>query len=148
MFIEKIRSPGLAHLSYFIGSGTEAAVIDPRRDCEVYLDLADKNGMSIDYVLETHRNEDYVTGSMELNVASDARIMHGSLPFSYGEHLTDQEEDPDWRCSPPCDRYTRSHSRKHVLRSCRPFVRKGTGGGVHRGHSLRRRGGTDRPLWP
>lgn len=36
MFIEKIKSEGLAHLSYLLGDADEAAVVDPRRDCEIY----------------------------------------------------------------------------------------------------------------
>ncbi|NLW92665.1 MAG: MBL fold metallo-hydrolase, partial [Syntrophomonadaceae bacterium] len=63
MIFERIKSEGLAHNSYFIGSGSKAAVIDPRRDSQVYLDLALKHGMKIKYILETHRNEDYIIGS-------------------------------------------------------------------------------------
>ena len=35
MFVEKVKTEGLAHLSWLIGDGTEAAVIDPRRDCAI-----------------------------------------------------------------------------------------------------------------
>ena len=66
VIFERIKSEGLAHLSYFIGSGDEALVIDPRRDCQVYLDLARREEMKIKYIFETHRNEDYVIGSLEL----------------------------------------------------------------------------------
>jgi len=55
---ERIKSEGLAHLSYFIGSEDEAIVIDPRRDCQVYVDLARREGINIKYIFETHRNED------------------------------------------------------------------------------------------
>lgn len=40
MILEKVKSEGLAHLSYIMGDGDEAIVIDPRRDCEIYLDIA------------------------------------------------------------------------------------------------------------
>ena len=40
MFLEKIRSEGLSHLSYIIGHGGRAAVIDPRQDCEIYLEIS------------------------------------------------------------------------------------------------------------
>ncbi len=40
MFLKKIKSEGLAHLSYIVGDGDEAAVIDPRRDGHIYLDIA------------------------------------------------------------------------------------------------------------
>jgi len=59
VIFERVKSEGIAHNSYFIGSGNDAAVIDPRRDCQVYVDLAQQNGMRIKYILETHRNEDY-----------------------------------------------------------------------------------------
>jgi len=40
MLLEKIKTPVLSHLSYLIGSQGKAAVIDPRRDCEIYLERA------------------------------------------------------------------------------------------------------------
>ncbi len=85
MIFEKIKSAGLAHNSYFIGSGTEAAVIDPRRDCEVYLDYAEAHDLRITYIFETHRNEDYVIGSRELAHTTGAEIYHGhQMEFAYG----------------------------------------------------------------
>ena len=66
MIFERIKSEGIAHNSYFITSGGSAAVIDPRRDIQVYLNLAAEHEVNIKYVLETHRNEDYVIGSAEL----------------------------------------------------------------------------------
>jgi hydroxyacylglutathione hydrolase len=49
MFIEKIKSEGLAHLSYFVGDTgpAQAAIIDPRRDVDVYFDIAEKNNLKI-----------------------------------------------------------------------------------------------------
>jgi len=65
--------------------GGVAAVIDPRRDCEVYLDIADRSETRITHIFETHMNEDYVTGSRELAAKCGAGIYHGAqLPFSYG----------------------------------------------------------------
>ena len=40
MLLEKIKTPGLSHLSYLVGSGGQAAVIDPRRDCAIYVEKA------------------------------------------------------------------------------------------------------------
>ena len=40
MILEKIKTPGLSHLSYLVGAGGQAAVIDPRRDCEIYVEKA------------------------------------------------------------------------------------------------------------
>ncbi|WP_031556396.1 MBL fold metallo-hydrolase [Parvularcula oceani] len=80
MILEKIKSDGLAHLSYFLGSGSEAAVIDPRRDIEAYLDLARRNGMRIVHIFETHRNEDLVSGAPALASVTGAKIWHGPNP--------------------------------------------------------------------
>ncbi len=86
MIIERIISQGIAHFSYFVGSGRTAAVIDPRRDVDIYLDYAARYGVSITHIFETHRNEDFVIGSTELASSTCARIFHGQkFPFSYGE---------------------------------------------------------------
>lgn len=85
MIFEIIKSEGISHNSYFLGSGSEAAVVDPRRDVDVYLELAEMHGVSIRYIFETHRNEDYTIGSAELARHVDAEILHGSaLDFRYG----------------------------------------------------------------
>lgn len=92
MIFKRIKSEGLAHISYFLGSEDEAIVIDPRRDCQVYLDLAKRNEMKIGHIFETHRNEDYVIGSKELAYFTGAKIYHGPcLDFKYGETLKDEQ---------------------------------------------------------
>ena len=80
MILEKIKSDGLAHLSYFLGSGSEACVVDPRRDIEVYLSAARRNGMRIVHIFETHRNEDLVSGAPALAEATGAVVWHGPNP--------------------------------------------------------------------
>jgi hydroxyacylglutathione hydrolase len=95
MIFQRIKSAGIAHNSYFIGSGSEAAVIDPRRDCQVYIDLAQQYGLKIKHIFETHRNEDYVIGSIELNSISGAPIHHGlGLDWKYGQTLKDGQVFP------------------------------------------------------
>jgi len=93
VILEKVKSEGLAHISYFVGSENEAIVIDPRRDCQAYLDLAQREGMKIQNIFETHRNEDYVIGSVELAHFTGAKIYHGpGLDFRYGQTLKDGQE--------------------------------------------------------
>lgn len=93
MIFERIKSEGIAHNSYLIGSGSDAAVIDPRRDCQIYIDLAQEKGLRIKYIFETHRNEDYVIGSVELNNFTEAEIYHGpGLNWKYGTTLRDGQE--------------------------------------------------------
>jgi hydroxyacylglutathione hydrolase len=95
MIFKRIKSDGLAHLSYFIGSGDEAVVIDPRRDCRIYADTARNEGMKIKYIFETHRNEDYVIGSLELECLTGAKIYHGrGVDFKYGNYV---DEGQDFR---------------------------------------------------
>ena len=90
MILEKIKSAGISHNSYLVGSGNEAAVIDPRRDCQVYVSLARRKGLKIKYIFETHRNEDYVIGSLELQNITGAEIYHGpGLDWKYGITLKD-----------------------------------------------------------
>ncbi len=93
MIFERIKSEGIAHNSYLIGSENDAAVIDPRRDCQIYVDLAQQKGLKIKYIFETHRNEDYVIGSIELNHITGAEIYHGpGLDWKYGNTLKDGRE--------------------------------------------------------
>ncbi len=85
MFLETVHSEGLAHLSYIFGDKSKAAVIDPRRDCDVYVDIASRHDARITHIFETHRNEDYLIGSKELAHQTGAEIHHGRhIPFQYG----------------------------------------------------------------
>ena len=95
MLFERFVAEGLAQFSYLIGSGGQAAVIDPRRDCGAYLDSAAANGMRITAIFETHRNEDYASGSAELAALTGAPVYHGaSLPFAYGTPVRDGDRFP------------------------------------------------------
>ncbi len=77
MFVKKIKTEGLAHLSWLIGEGAEAAVIDPRRDCTIYSEMAQRRECRITHIFETHRNEDLVSGAPILAEMTGARIFHG-----------------------------------------------------------------------
>jgi hydroxyacylglutathione hydrolase len=95
MKITTIKSQGLAALSYYVSSNDEAFVIDPRRDAEVYYELAREENAKIRYIFETHRNEDFVTGSLELKeMVPDAEICHSDqTSFGFGDQsLSDDEE--------------------------------------------------------
>jgi hydroxyacylglutathione hydrolase len=95
MILRKITSEGLAHNSYFISAGGEAAVIDPSRDIATYLDLARESGVRITTIFETHRNEDYVIGSLELADRTGAAILHGhQMDFAYGRNVKEGDVFP------------------------------------------------------
>ncbi len=67
----------LSHASYYLGSGTEAAIIDPQRDVQQYLDEATGNGQTIKYIIETHSHADFVSGHVELAGLTGAEIIYG-----------------------------------------------------------------------
>lgn len=96
MLFERIESEVLAHYSYLIGDQHEAVVIDPRRDCDVYIERAPRSGFRISTILETHRNEDYAIGSVELAARLNGdthgvEIWHadGELDYEYGKPVKD-----------------------------------------------------------
>ena len=80
MFFERIKSEGLAHNSYIVGDGLEAAVVDPGRDIDRYIAAAKKHEARITLVFETHRNEDYISGASELANQTGADVWRGSSP--------------------------------------------------------------------
>lgn len=80
MLLEKIKTPGLSHLSYLVGAKGEAAVIDPRRDCAIYVEKARAAGLEITHIFETHRNEDLVSGAPILARMTGAKVLHGPNP--------------------------------------------------------------------
>jgi glyoxylase-like metal-dependent hydrolase (beta-lactamase superfamily II)/rhodanese-related sulfurtransferase len=77
MKIEQIYTGCLAQGAYYITSGKEAVVIDPLREIQPYLDRAEKDGVKIRYVLETHFHADFVSGHLDLANASGATIVFG-----------------------------------------------------------------------
>lgn len=68
MFFQHVYDKSLAQASYFIGcqKAGVAAVIDPKRDVDTYLEIAKANNMKITHVLETHIHADFLSGSREL----------------------------------------------------------------------------------
>ena len=96
MLFQRIESEGLAHYSYLVGSAGQAIIIDPRRDCDVYVDTTLRAGYRITHILETHRNEDYVVGSMELAARTGAQVWHADSQwdYQYGQPVQDGQT---WR---------------------------------------------------
>ena len=88
MLLEAVESEGLAHLSYVLGDEEAGvcAVLDPRRDVSVYLDLARENHCRITHILETHIHADFVSGSRELAAQTGAPIYLGAADGYGFEH--------------------------------------------------------------
>lgn len=76
MYFRQIRVEGLGCLSYAVGcpAAKSMAVIDPRRDVQVYLDIAREEGMRVTHVIDTHLHADHVSGAHELAAKTGAQI--------------------------------------------------------------------------
>jgi glyoxylase-like metal-dependent hydrolase (beta-lactamase superfamily II)/3-mercaptopyruvate sulfurtransferase SseA len=74
MYFEQFYLGCLAHASYLLGSEGEAIVVDPQRDVEIYLEVAQKQGLQIRHIFETHLHADFVSGHAELAERTGARI--------------------------------------------------------------------------
>jgi hydroxyacylglutathione hydrolase len=79
MYIEQLYTNCLAEAAYYIESNGEAAIIDPLRETEPYLELAAKRGAKIKYVFETHFHADFVSGHIDLARKVNAPIVYGPL---------------------------------------------------------------------
>jgi len=102
MFVEKIKSDGLAHLSYLVGDGTEACVIDPRRDCDTYIRKARERGARITHIIETHRNEDLVSGAPILSKRTGAKVYHGPNADGEVEYAATTREGDEYKLGGMC----------------------------------------------
>ena len=83
----------LAHASYYIGSETEAAIVDPQRDVEQYVAEAAANNQKIKYIIETHLHADFVSGHIELAQKTGATIVFGAKADAEFEHLGVKDGD-------------------------------------------------------
>jgi len=83
----------LAQASYLIGSDGEAAVVDPRRDVDVYLDEARARGLVIRHVIETHLHADFVSGHRELAERTGAKIYFGAAARAAFPHVAVRDRD-------------------------------------------------------
>ncbi len=77
MKVEQIYTGCLAHAAYYIESNGEAAVFDPLREVQPYIDRAVKDGAKIKYVFETHFHADFVSGHLDLKKKTGAEIVYG-----------------------------------------------------------------------
>ncbi len=77
MFIKQLYTGCLSEAAYYIESNGEAAVIDPLRDIDAYLQLANERKTRIKYIFETHFHADFVSGHLDLAQATGAPIVYG-----------------------------------------------------------------------
>lgn len=77
MQVEQIYTGCLAHGAYYITSNNEAAIIDPLREVNPYIQRAEKDGVKIKYIFETHFHADFVSGHIDLANKTGAEIIYG-----------------------------------------------------------------------
>jgi len=93
MKIEQIYTGCLAQGAYYITSNGEAAIIDPLREVQPYLDRAAKDGVKIKYVFETHFHADFVSGHLDLSKKTGAPIVYGPNANPEFKALIAQDEE-------------------------------------------------------
>jgi hydroxyacylglutathione hydrolase len=79
MYIQQLYTNCLAEAAYYIESNGEAAIIDPIRETEPYVKLAEQRGTKIKYILETHFHADFVSGHIDLARRTGAEIIYGPM---------------------------------------------------------------------
>ena len=93
MKIEQIYTGCLAQGAYYIESEGEAAIIDPLRETNPYMDRAKDNKVKIKYIFETHFHADFVSGHIDLAKKSGAKIVYGpKANTTYEKHLAEDGE--------------------------------------------------------
>lgn len=94
MNVEQIYTNCLAEAAYYITSNGEAAVIDPLRETEPYIERLERDGVKLKYIFETHYHADFVSGHLDLAKKTGATIVYGpkAAPSFDAHEATDNEE--------------------------------------------------------
>lgn len=93
MKIEQIYTGCLAEAAYYIESNGEAAIIDPLREVDAYLQRAEKDNARIKYIFETHFHADFVSGHVDLALRADATIVYGpTAETNFKAHIAQDAE--------------------------------------------------------
>jgi hydroxyacylglutathione hydrolase len=87
MYFEQFYLGCLAHASYLLASESEAVVVDPQRDVDLYLKAADEHGLKISHIVETHLHADFVSGHSELAARTGAKIYIGAQAGAQFPHV-------------------------------------------------------------
>jgi hydroxyacylglutathione hydrolase len=93
MFIKQLYTGCLSEAAYYLESEGEAAIIDPLRDIDAYVELARERNATIKYIFETHFHADFVSGHLDLQKATAAPIIFGpNTETSFPIHLAKDGE--------------------------------------------------------
>ena len=91
MYFQQFYLACLAQASYMIGSEGIAAVVDPQRDVDIYLEEARQQGLKIEHVIETHLHADFVSGHRDLAARIGAKIYLGAAAGAKFPHVPVRE---------------------------------------------------------
>lgn len=96
MKIEQIYTGCLAQGAYYITSGNEAAIIDPLRETEPYMERLERDNVKLKYIFETHFHADFVSGHLDLRNKTGAEIIYGPNAAADFRHISaaDGQEFP------------------------------------------------------
>lgn len=93
MYIEQLYTGCLAEAAYYIESDGEAAIIDPLRETEPYIELAKKRNAKIKYVFETHFHADFVSGHVDLARKTNSSIVFGPTAKTGYDTIVAKDEE-------------------------------------------------------
>src|SRR6266571_4181177 len=93
MYFKQFYLGCLAHASYLIGSEGEAAVVDPQRDVDQYVQEAAAQKLKIKYIIETHLHADFISGHRELAARTGAEIVFGQKAGATFSHRAVKDGD-------------------------------------------------------
>ncbi|MBS4069807.1 rhodanese-like domain-containing protein [Algoriphagus aquatilis] len=96
MKIEQIYTGCLAQGAYYIESEGEAAVIDPLREVQPYIEKAERRNAKIKYVFETHFHADFVSGHKDLAAKTGAKIVYGPTGMKMGFEAIVAEDNQEF----------------------------------------------------
>src|SRR5690606_25443793 len=77
MNVKQIYTGCIAHAAYYLESNGEAAIFDPLREVQPYIEMAKRDNAKIKYVFETHFHADFVSGHLDLAKKTGAQIVYG-----------------------------------------------------------------------
>jgi len=93
MYVEQLYTGCLAEAAYYIESEGEAAIIDPMREIEPYLEMLAKRGAKLKYVMETHFHADFVSGHLDLAKQTGAKLIFGPTASpNYSSYIAEDGE--------------------------------------------------------
>src|ERR1041384_1189582 len=95
MYFKQVYLGFFGHASYLIGADGEAAVIDPQRDVDQYIEEAAAQNLKIKYIIETHLHADFVSGHRELAARTGAEIVFGKKARANFPHRAVEDGDED-----------------------------------------------------